>query len=261
MSDTAMLAKSTPAPALALADGEIIRVERVKKHYGDVEILKGVDLSVSAGQFTAIMGKSGSGKSTLLGIIAGLEKPDEGQVFIMGQKLDGMSDRDMATLRRRSIGIVFQGFSLIPSLTALDNVLLPTFFAAETSAAERRQRAVDLLEQVGLAERLHYHPATLSGGEQQRVAIARALVNRPSILLADEPTGNLDQETGASVLELLLDLGRTHGTGLLMVTHDPDVAAKAGNVVTMKDGRHTSSGAAGSGVWRSRPRRNRSGRP
>jgi putative ABC transport system ATP-binding protein len=237
MSDTAMLAKSTSVPALAPTDDQIIRVERVKKHYGDVEILKGVDLTVSAGQFTAIMGKSGSGKSTLLGIIAGLEKPDEGDVFIMGHKLEGMSDRDMATLRRRSIGIVFQGFSLIPSLTALDNVLLPTFFATETSAAERRQRAVDLLKQVGLGERLNYHPATLSGGEQQRVAIARALMNSPSILLADEPTGNLDQETGASVLELLLDLGRTHGTGLLIVTHDPDVAAKAGNVVEMKDGR------------------------
>ena len=232
MSDTAMLVKTTSAPTQ-----EIIRVERVKKHYGDVEILKGVDLTVSAGKFTAIMGKSGSGKSTLLGIIAGLEKPDEGNVFIMGQKLDGMSDRDMATLRRRSIGIVFQGFSLIPSLTALDNVLLPTFFATETSAERRHQRGIALLKQVGLGERLYYHPATLSGGEQQRVAIARALMNSPSILLADEPTGNLDQETGASVLELLLDLGRTHGTGLLMVTHDPDVAAKAGNVVEMKDGR------------------------
>jgi putative ABC transport system ATP-binding protein len=232
-----MLAKPAPVPTLEPTDEQIIRVERVKKHYGDVEILKGVDLTVSAGQFTAIMGKSGSGKSTLLGIIAGLEKPDEGDVFIMGHKLEGMSDPDMATLRRRSIGIVFQGFSLIPSLTALDNVMLPTFFATETSAEQRRQRAVDLLKHVGLGERLNYHPATLSGGEQQRVAIARALMNSPSILLADEPTGNLDQETGASVLELLLDLGRTHGTGLLIVTHDPDVAAKAGNVVEMKDGR------------------------
>ena len=236
MSDTAMLAKSAPDAA---PGQEIIRVVRVKKHYGDVEVLKGVDLTVDAGQFTAIMGKSGSGKSTLLGIIAGLEKPDEGDVSILGHRLAGMSDRDLATLRRRSIGFVFQGFSLIPSLTALDNVLLPTFFTTETSVAERRQRGVDLLKQVGLSERLHNHPATLSGGEQQRVAIARALMNRPAILLADEPTGNLDQETGASVLELLLDLGRTHGTGLLMVTHDPDVAAKAGNVVEMKDGRIT----------------------
>ena len=183
------------------------------------------------------MGKSGSGKSTLLGVIAGLEKPDTGEVFIMGQKLAGTSDRDMAELRRRSIGIVFQGFSLIPSLTALDNVLLPAFFAAGTTAAQRRERAIDLLQQVGLGARLNYRSATLSGGELQRVAIARALMNSPSILLADEPTGNLDQETGAAVLELLIDLGRTHGTALLMVTHDPDVAAKAGNVVEMKDGR------------------------
>jgi putative ABC transport system ATP-binding protein len=218
-------------------DRQIIQVNDVRKRYGDVEILKGVDLTVTAGQFTAIMGKSGSGKSTLLGIIAGLEKPDDGEVSVMGSKLEGMTDRDMATLRRRSIGIVFQGFSLIPSLTALDNVMLPTFFSGETSVASRRQRAVDLLKQVELGARLNYHPGTLSGGEQQRVAIARALMNSPSIILADEPTGNLDQETGASVLELLLDLGRTHGTGLLMVTHDPDVAAKAGNVVEMKDGR------------------------
>ena len=238
MIDAALVVTSTAAPGVApAANREIISARGVKKHYGDVEVLKGVDLAVNAGQFTAIMGKSGSGKSTLLGVIAGLEQPDTGEVSIMGHALKGMSDRDMARLRRRSIGIVFQGFSLIPSLTALDNVMLPTFFSTETSAAARRQRAVDLLKQVGLGERLNYHPATLSGGEQQRVAIARALINSPSIILADEPTGNLDQETGASVLELLLDLGHTHGTGLLMVTHDPDVAAKAGNVVEMKDGR------------------------
>ncbi|HUH94823.1 MAG TPA: ABC transporter ATP-binding protein [Casimicrobiaceae bacterium] len=237
MNDTATPPKSTLSPAPAVADGEVIHVKGLKKRYGDVEILKGVDLSVGAGQFTAIMGKSGSGKSTLLGIIAGLEKPDEGNVSIMGQKLDRMSDHDLAGLRRRSIGIVFQGFSLIPSLSALDNVILPAFFATEIGPEQRRQRARDLLEQVGLGERMKYRPGTLSGGEQQRVAIARALINDPAILLADEPTGNLDQETGTSVLDLLLNLGRTHGTALLMVTHDPDVAAKAGNVVQMKDGR------------------------
>jgi ABC-type polar amino acid transport system ATPase subunit len=219
MNDITMRAKSTPAPALAPTDGEIIRVERVKKHYGDVEILKGVDLTVSAGQFTAIMGKSGSGKSTLLGIIAGLEQPDEGDVFIMGNKLAGMSDNDMATLRRRSIGIVFQGFSLIPSLTALDNVMLPTFFATETSAEQRRQRGVDLLKQVGLSERLHYHPATLSGGEQQRVAIARALAMRPKVLLFDEPTSALDPETIGDVLEVMRRLAREHTT-MIVVTHE-----------------------------------------
>jgi predicted ABC-type transport system involved in lysophospholipase L1 biosynthesis ATPase subunit len=232
--------ESEPPPGAAsapAANEPVIRVKGVRKRYGDVEVLKGVDLAVGAGQFTAIMGKSGSGKSTLLGVVAGLEKPDEGEVFVMGHKLADMIDSDMATLRKRSIGIVFQGFSLIPSLTALDNVLLPAFFTNEASAADQRKRATDLLQQVGLGARLNYRPATLSGGEQQRVAIARALVNRPSILLADEPTGNLDQETGASVLKLLLDLGRTHGTGLLMVTHDRDIAAKAGNVVEMIDGR------------------------
>ena len=226
----------TPSSARGVKD-PAIQVENVRKRYGALEVLKGVNLTVAVGQFTAIMGKSGSGKSTLLGVIAGLEPPDEGGVRIMGQNLAGMSDRDMAELRRRAIGIVFQGFSLIPSLSALDNVLLPTFFAAQPPAAERRQRAVDLLKQVGLGERLNYRPSALSGGEQQRVAIARALMNGPSILLADEPTGNLDQETGTAVLDLLLDLGRTHGTTLVIVTHDPDVAAKAGRIVEMKDGR------------------------
>ena len=239
MSDTVMLAKSALGSGAARPPAqEIIRVEHVKKHYGDVEVLKGVDLAVDAGQFTAIMGKSGSGKSTLLGIIAGLEKPDEGDVFIMGHKLAGMSDRDMATLRRRSIGIVFQGFSLIPSLTALDNVLLPTFFATETSAAERRQRGVDLLQAGGLGR-----TAALSPGDALRRRAAargnRARANEQpcrSYWPTSRPAISI-RRPAPSVLELLLDLGRTHGTGLLMVTHDPDVAAKAGNVVEMKDGR------------------------
>ena len=148
-----------------------------------------------------------------------------------------MSDHAIADVRRRSIGIVFQGFSLIPSLTALDNVLLPTFFAAQMPAAEYRQRAIDLLNQVELGARLNYRPSTLSGGEQQRVAIARALINSPSVLLADEPTGNLDQATGTAILDLLIELGRAHGTSLMMVTHDPDVAARADQVVEMKDGK------------------------
>ena len=213
-----------------------IQVEAVKKHYGALEVLKGVDLTIAAGEFSAIIGKSGSGKSTLLGVIAGLELPDEGQVRVMGQKLAGMAEHDTAELRRRAIGIVFQGFNLIPSLTALDNVLLPAFFA-DAPPQERRKRGTDLLEQVGLGDRLDHRPATLSGGEQQRVAIARALVNSPSILLADEPTGNLDQETGTAVLELIVSLGRTRGTTLLMVTHDPDIAAKASRIIEMKDGR------------------------
>ena len=210
---------------------QIIRVGGVKKHYGDVEVLKGVDLTVNAGQFTAIMGKSGSGKSTLLGIIAGLEKPDEGKVVVMGQNLAGMSDNDMADAataldRHRVSGLQPDPVAHRARQCAAADFLRGGNERSRAPPARRRSA-----EAGGLGERLNYHPATLSGGEQQRVAIARALMNSPSILLADEPTGNLDQETGASVLELLLDLGRTHGTGLLMVTHDPDVAAKAGHVV------------------------------
>jgi putative ABC transport system ATP-binding protein len=237
MSDTATKFRTSAPLVNRGSTGAAIRVEGLRKRYGAIEVLKGVDLMLAPGEFTAIMGKSGSGKSTLLGIVAGLERPDAGEVRIMGRELSGMTDGSMAELRRSSIGIIFQGFSLIPSLSALDNVLLPAFFATGSSPAQRKERATDLLEQVGLGARLNYRPATLSGGEQQRVAIARALMNSPSILLADEPTGNLDQETGAAVLKLLIDLGRTHDTALLMVTHDPDVAAKAGSIVEMKDGR------------------------
>jgi len=213
-----------------------IQVHAVRKRYGALEVLRGVDLAIPKGQFTGIIGKSGSGKSTLLGVIAGLERPDEGEVSILGHQVAGIADQEAAALRRRLIGIVFQGFNLIPSLTALDNVLLPAFFEA-TPAAQRRQRATELLERVGLGDRMGHRPATLSGGEQQRVAIARALMNNPAILLADEPTGNLDQETGKAVLDLIIGLGRTQGTTLLMVTHDPDVAAQASQVIEMKDGR------------------------
>jgi putative ABC transport system ATP-binding protein len=214
-----------------------IHVEAIKKRYGALEVLRGIELTVSEGEFAAIMGKSGSGKSTLLGVISGLEKPDTGRVVIQGHDLAGLGDTQMADLRRQTIGIVFQTYNLIPSLSAVENVLLPTFFDRRMPATQYRQRGVDLLQQVGLADRMHHRPAALSGGEQQRVAIARALVNKPSILLADEPTGNLDAETGAAILELLMGLGRANATTLLMVTHDLDVAGKADKLIEMKDGR------------------------
>lgn len=214
-----------------------IRLENVRKRYGTVEVLRGVTLAVPSGGFTAVMGKSGSGKSTLLGLVSGLEKPDEGRILVLGKELSGLSDEGEAELRRRSIGFVFQGFNLIPSLDAIQNVLLPTVFDHASSAIHHRERGEALLARVGLGDRMHHRPAALSGGEQQRVAIARALVNEPTILLADEPTGNLDQATGAAVLDLLLSLGRDAGTTLFMVTHDPDIAARADVIVEIKDGR------------------------
>ncbi len=214
-----------------------IRVEGVAKRYGTLEVLRGVDFSVPVGQLAAVIGKSGSGKSTLLGVVTGLERPDSGKVLIQGRDLSRLDERQAADLRRESIGIVFQNFSLIPSLCALDNVLLPTFFDERTSVEERRARATDLLEQVGLRNRALHRPSELSGGEQQRVAIARALVNGPSVLLADEPTGNLDTETGTAVLELLLAMSRARKTTLLIVTHDLDIASRANMVIEMKDGR------------------------
>jgi putative ABC transport system ATP-binding protein len=214
-----------------------IQVDGVKKHYGALEVLRGVSFSVPAGSFSAIIGKSGSGKSTLLGVVSGLEKADAGRVVVQGHDLSSLDEAGMADLRRRAIGIVFQSFNLIPSLSALENTLLPTFFDKTTPVAARHRRAVGLLAQVGLGDRMHHRPSKLSGGEQQRVAMARALVNEPSILLADEPTGNLDVETGAAILELLLDMSRAHATTLVVVTHDPDIAAKADTIIEMKDGR------------------------
>ncbi|MDQ2084730.1 ABC transporter ATP-binding protein [Xanthobacteraceae bacterium Astr-EGSB] len=212
-----------------------IQLQGVTKRYGELQVLKGIDLSVPAGRFVAVIGKSGSGKSTLLAVMSGLEKADGGDVLLAGENLSGHSEARMAELRRRTIGFVFQSFNLIPSLSALDNVLLPTFFDGDAAAS--RARAVSLLEQVGLGGRLHHRPSQLSGGEQQRVAIARALVGHPKILLADEPTGNLDAETGADVLGLLLDMTRINGATLLIVTHDLDIAARADMKIEMKDGR------------------------
>jgi len=198
-----------------------------------VEILKHIDLLVPAGQFVAIMGASGSGKSTLLGLLAGLDSPTEGQVLIDGVEISRLSEDKLAEVRGRKLGFVFQSFQLIPTLTALENVLLPHEL---NGSGDGRAAAVDLLRSVGLADRMHHYPVQLSGGEQQRVALARAFVLRPPIIFADEPTGNLDSENGAHVLDLLLQRNRTSGATLVLVTHDAQVSSHADRRIVLRDG-------------------------
>ncbi|MFZ5815235.1 MAG: ABC transporter ATP-binding protein [Bacillota bacterium] len=199
-----------------------------------LEVLKPVDLEVPRGQVMAVMGPSGSGKSTLLGLIAGLDSPTGGSIAIDGQEITGLSEDELAVLRGRKVGIVFQSFNLIPNLTAEENVALPLELAGFEGDAV--QRARELLAEVGLAERGHHYPVQLSGGEQQRVAIARAFAPRPALLLADEPTGNLDTATGERIIELMLRLNREQGTTLVLVTHDPDLARQADRIVHLRDG-------------------------
>ena len=214
-----------------------IQTENITKNYGNVEVIRGVSLKVPKAQFSTIVGKSGSGKSTLLGIVSGLEAPDKGRVLVNGVDIFALDDKGMAQTRRRQIGIVFQSFNLVPSLSALENVLLPVVFDDKMGTSDYEARARDLLSQVGMNDRASHRPGALSGGEQQRVAIARALINQPAILLADEPTGNLDETTAAGVLDLLTGLSRDIGTTLLMVTHDMDIAAKADRIIEIKNGK------------------------
>ena len=201
---------------------------------GTLTILHPVDLTIPAGCVAAITGPSGSGKSTLLGLIAGLDAPSTGRIMIDGTEITTLGEDALAALRGRRIGFVFQFFHLLPSLTALENVLVPMEIAGVSGAPAR---AAALLAEVGLSERGHHYPSQLSGGEQQRVAIARALSNDPPLLLADEPTGNLDSTTGRQVIDLLLGINRSRGTTLVLVTHDPELAAVAGVAVALRDGR------------------------
>ncbi len=200
-----------------------------------VDILKGLDFAIPRGQFAAIMGSSGSGKSTLLGLLAGLDTPTSGDVSLNGTAISYLPEDQLAQVRGRTIGFVFQSYQLIPTLTALENVLLPHELNAGSNS-EGISRARTLLTSVGLGDRLDHYPVQLSGGEQQRVALARAFVLRPPIVLADEPTGNLDTTNGAAVLELLLNLNKTEGTTLVLVTHDPVLATYADRVITLRDG-------------------------
>jgi putative ABC transport system ATP-binding protein len=197
-------------------------------------VLDRVDLAIPAGEFVAVLGPSGSGKSTLLGLMAGLDRPTSGSVRIDGRALEGLDEDELALLRRAKVGFVFQSFQLLGNLTAAENVLLPLELSGVSDA---RARTEELLAQVGLADRGHHYPSQLSGGEQQRVALARAFAARPSVLFADEPTGNLDSETGESILELLTGLHERERTTLVLVTHDPSVASLAERRVHLRAGR------------------------
>ena len=217
----------------------LIRLEDVTKTYrmGDVELnaLRRVTLTIEHGEFTAVMGASGSGKSTLMNILGCLDRPTRGRYLLEGSEVSRLSPDRLAEVRNRTVGFVFQNFNLLSRTSALENVELPLLYAG-VPTAQRRQRAREALERVGLGERADHHPNQMSGGQQQRVAIARALVNRPRVILADEPTGNLDSHTSTEVMALFQELG-TAGITVVLVTHEPDISEYAGRIVVMRDGR------------------------
>jgi putative ABC transport system ATP-binding protein len=217
----------------------MIRLSRLVKTYGEganrVEALKGIDLYIAPGEFVSIMGPSGSGKSTLLNLVSALDTPSSGEISIDGQETGSMSDDALTLFRRRKIGLIFQFFNLLPTLSALDNVLLPLMLEGKINDHDR-QHAREILDEVGLSQRTSHKLHQLSGGEMQRVAIARALILDPRLLLADEPTGNLDSATGQTVLRLLRDMCERHKTTVVMVTHDLNAARMGDRVVTLKDG-------------------------
>ena len=214
-----------------------------------LEVLRGIDLNIGAREFVAVVGPSGSGKTTLLGLLAGLDRPTAGNVRVDGRDLGALTEDELALFRVNRIGFVFQTFHLLPTLTALENVLVPVELAGGNRGGARltgraaRDHAHGLLDRAGLSDRAHHYPVQLSGGERQRVALARAFANRPRILFADEPTGNLDAETGSTVVALMEDLNRDAGTTLVLVTHDAELAARAGRVIRLGGGRVVSDAA------------------
>ena len=220
--------------------GPVIHAESLGKTYAEgslrTPVFDGLDLSVAAGETVAILGASGAGKSTLLHLLGGLDTPTSGEVFVSGQKMSALSDTARGTLRNRALGFVYQFHHLLPEFTALENVMLPVLLSG-ADVAEGKTRAQALLDAVGLSHRLQHKPGELSGGERQRAAVARALVNRPACVLGDEPTGNLDEKTAATVFELMLSLNREQRTSLVMVTHDRRLARRLDRVLELHEGR------------------------
>lgn len=219
----------TNSPAIALKDVHLTLGEGA----GRVHILKGIDLQIEKGASVGLVGPSGSGKSTLLMVMAGLERADEGSVNVAGSELGPLSEDQLARFRGRNVGIIFQSFHLVPNMTALENVAVPLELAGDTAAFEKAKAELDA---VGLGHRMHHYPAQLSGGEQQRVAVARALVVEPAILIADEPTGNLDESTGAQIVDLMFTAQKNRGTTLVLVTHDPSLAARCDRMIRVRSG-------------------------
>jgi ABC-type lipoprotein export system ATPase subunit len=216
-------------------NSKILSGADLSKQYGELEVVKGVSISVAAGEFICLVGKSGCGKTTLLSLLSGLEHPTKGKVFLDGKEITGASEDDLALFRRENVGFIFQSFNLIPTLSAWENVALP-LFPVKMTGEERKRRATELLEQMELGHRMEHRPSALSGGEKQRVAIARALINKPKIIFADEPTGNLDSATGDAIMEILNRLHTKEGVAILMVTHEAELAKTADRLIRMHDG-------------------------
>jgi len=221
------------------ASKKVIKAKGISKVYqmGEVQVhaLRGVDISIKEGEVVSIMGPSGSGKSTLMNIIGCLDRPTSGEYFLDGQLVSNMSDDELAIVRNKKVGFVFQNFNLLSRSTALINVELPLRYSGVKN--ERKEKAIQALESVGLGDRVNHKPTELSGGQQQRVALARAIINNPSIIMADEPTGNLDSKSGKEIMQLLLNMNKEFGTTLIIVTHDPKIAEQTERIIKLYDGK------------------------